>query len=50
MQHMLNRAEERGYPSVRLLQAAYHSQSLALYAGMNFDVRDICSVVQRPQT
>ena len=49
MQHMLDRAEERGYPGVRLLQSTYHSRSLALYASMNFDVRGICSVVQGPQ-
>ena len=48
MQHMLDRAEERKYPGVRLLQAGYPSRSLALYAGMNFDVRDICCVVQGP--
>ena len=48
MRHMLDRAEERNYPGVRLLQAAYHSRSLALYAGLNFDVREICCVVQGP--
>ena len=39
MQHMLDRAGERNYAGVRLLQAAYHNRSFALYAGLNFDVR-----------
>jgi predicted N-acetyltransferase YhbS len=49
MQHMLDRATERKYPGVRLLQAAYHTRSLALYASLNFDVREICSVLQGPR-
>jgi len=49
MQHMLDRAKERNYPGVRLLQAAYHTRSLALYASLNFEVREICCVVQGPQ-
>ena len=49
IQHMLDRATERKYPGVRLLQAAYHTRSLALYASLNFDVREICSVLQGPR-
>jgi predicted N-acetyltransferase YhbS len=49
MQHMLDRAAEGNYPGVRLLQAAYHNRSMALYASLGFDVREICSVVQGPK-
>lgn len=49
MEHALQRAAIRGYPGVRLLQAAYHNRSLALYARLGFDVREVCSTVQGPQ-
>ena len=34
--------------TIRLLQAAYHNRSLALYARLGFDVREICSTLQGP--
>jgi predicted N-acetyltransferase YhbS len=41
MQHVLGRCEMRGAPGVRLLQASYHRRSLALYAKLGFEVRDL---------
>jgi hypothetical protein len=35
---VLDRARERGAAGVRLVQAAYHTRSLALYAELGFDV------------
>jgi len=37
---VLERAGERGFPAVRLLQAAYHNRSLSLYAKLGFEVRE----------
>ncbi len=39
MQAVLERATERQFAGVRLLQAAYHTRSLALYARLGFQVR-----------
>ena len=49
MEHALERCRTRGYPGVRLLQAAYHNRSLALYASLGFEVREICAAVQGRQ-
>ena len=49
MRRMLARASERRYPGVRLLQAAYHPRSLALYSKLGFDVRELCSTMQGPR-
>ena len=49
MEHTLERVAARGYPGVRLLQAAYHNRTLALYARLGFDVREICSAIQGSQ-
>jgi predicted N-acetyltransferase YhbS len=46
MEAVLNRARERGFPGVRLLQSAYHSRSLSLYAKLGFDAREPMSVMQ----
>lgn len=48
MQAVLDRARERGFPGVRLLQAAFHSRSLSLYAKLGFDAREPMSVMQGP--
>ena len=40
MQAALDHARERGAAGIRLLQSAYHTRSLALYAGLGFDVRE----------
>jgi hypothetical protein len=46
MEAALRRERERGAVGVRLVQTAYHSRSLALYALMGFVVREPLSVVQ----
>ena len=48
MQAALRRAEERGYASVRLVQAAFHSRSLALYTKLGFDTREPLSLMNGP--
>ena len=37
---VLERAASRGFPGVRLVQAAYHNRSLSLYVSLGFDVRE----------
>ena len=46
MEDVMTWAEERGFPSIRLVQAAYHNRSLSLYASLEFDAREPLSVVQ----
>jgi GNAT superfamily N-acetyltransferase len=48
MQAVLDRSRERGAPSVRLLQAAFHNRSLSLYTKLGFDPRELMSVMQGP--
>jgi GNAT superfamily N-acetyltransferase len=48
MQSALERAAERGFPGVRLLQAAYHSRSLSLYTSLGFRVREPIACMQGP--
>ncbi|HLK11489.1 MAG TPA: GNAT family N-acetyltransferase [Candidatus Binatia bacterium] len=48
MQHVLERARARGFPGVRLVQAAFHNRSLALYTRLGFDAREPLSCVQGP--
>jgi GNAT superfamily N-acetyltransferase len=48
MQDVLNRAAARGFVGVRLLQSAYHSRSLGLYARLGFQVRDVVACMQGP--
>lgn len=48
MQHCLDRCEARQVQGVRLLQAAYHNRSLALYTRLGFDVQDVLSTLQGP--
>ncbi|HEY1756568.1 MAG TPA: GNAT family N-acetyltransferase [Bryobacteraceae bacterium] len=40
MQAVLDRTQERGFPGVRLVQAAFHTRSLSLYASLGFEVRE----------
>ena len=40
MQAVLTRSAERGFPGVRLLQAAFHNRSLSLYTKLGFDTRE----------
>jgi predicted N-acetyltransferase YhbS len=46
MEHVLRRAEERA--GVRLVQAAYHNRSLALYTKLGFVAREPLSALQGP--
>ena len=48
MQDVLDRAAARGFVGVRLLQSAYHSRSLGLYARLGFQVRDVVACMQGP--
>ena len=43
---VLRRAADRQASGVRLLQAAYHSRSLSLYATLGFTVRDVLACMQ----
>ncbi len=46
MEQVLHRAEEFKLAGVRLVQAAYHNRSLALYTKLGFDVKEPLSVIQ----
>jgi predicted N-acetyltransferase YhbS len=48
MVEVLKRAKQRNFAGVRLVQAAYHSRSLSLYAKLGFDAREPLSNVQGP--
>ena len=48
MQAVLERARLHARPSVRLVQAAYHSRSLSLYTKLGFVAREPLSVLQGP--
>ncbi|KFL37573.1 GNAT family N-acetyltransferase [Arenimonas donghaensis] len=46
MQNVLDRAQEKGFPGVRLCQATYHNRSLSLYSKLGFEVREPLSTMQ----
>ena len=46
MVDVLERARREGHPGVRLVQAAYHGRSLALYAKLGFVVREPLAAMQ----
>jgi predicted N-acetyltransferase YhbS len=46
MHAVMDRANERRPAGMRLVQAAYHNRSLALYTSLGFDVREPLSCVQ----
>lgn len=48
MQAVMDRAAERKFAGIRLVQAAYHNRSLSLYAKLGFVVREPLSCMQRP--
>jgi GNAT superfamily N-acetyltransferase len=48
MDAALRHTRAAGAPGVRLVQTAYHYRSLALYAGLGFEVRGMLSVLQGP--
>jgi predicted N-acetyltransferase YhbS len=48
MMAVMNRAAERNFAGVRLVQAAFHSRSMSLYAKLGFDIREPLVVMQGP--
>jgi predicted N-acetyltransferase YhbS len=46
MQAVMERAKERGAAGVRLVQAAFHNRSLALYTRLGFDIREPLACLQ----
>ncbi len=48
MENVIQRAAERRFAGVRLVQAAYHNRSLSLYTKLGFDIREPLSVLQGP--
>jgi GNAT superfamily N-acetyltransferase len=46
MECVLKRATQQGLAGVRLVQAAYHNRSLALYTKLGFDAREPLTMVQ----
>lgn len=48
MRNVLERAAERRFPGVRLVQAAFHNRSLSLYTKLGFDPREPLSCLQGP--
>ena len=48
MQAVMNRAAERKFAGVRLVQAAFHARSMSLYAKLGFDIQEPLVVMQGP--
>jgi predicted N-acetyltransferase YhbS len=48
MQAVMERSAERGFVGIRLVQAAYHPRSLALYLKLGFDAREPLCCLQGP--
>lgn len=48
MENVLERAQDRRFSGVRLVQAAYHNRSLSLYTKLGFDVCEPLSAIQGP--
>jgi len=48
MVNVLERARQKKYPGVRLVQAAYHMRSLSLYTKLGYDTRETLSTMQGP--
>jgi hypothetical protein len=46
MQAVMDRASQRGAAGLRLVQAAFHTRSLSLYASLGFDVREPLACMQ----
>ncbi|MFN0073868.1 MAG: GNAT family N-acetyltransferase [Chloroflexota bacterium] len=46
MLEVLSRAESKGFAGVRLVQAAYHTRSLALYTKLGFQARELLACLQ----
>lgn len=48
MEAVMQRAHERRFTGIRLVQAAYHNRSLSLYTKLGFDTREPLSTIQGP--
>ncbi len=48
MTNVINEAERKGFTSIRLVQAAFHNRSLALYTKLGFNTVEPLSVMQGP--
>jgi predicted N-acetyltransferase YhbS len=48
MQAVMQRSQEAGVPAIRLVQAGYHTRSLALYLKLGFQVREPLVCLQGP--
>src|SRR2546425_7276220 len=48
MQAVLERAAEKRFPGVRLVQSAYHNRSLCLYTKLGFETRETLSKMDGP--
>jgi predicted N-acetyltransferase YhbS len=46
MINILERAKNKNFSAIRLLQASYHNRSLALYASLGFEIRGPISTLQ----
>jgi GNAT superfamily N-acetyltransferase len=46
MAAVMERAAERNFAGVRLVQAAFHNRSMSLYAKLGFDIREPLAVMQ----
>src|SRR5215510_6087115 len=46
MQAVMDRAAEKNFAGIRLVQAAFHSRSMSLYAKLGFDIREPLAVMQ----
>jgi len=49
MDAVLERARERNFAGVRLVQAAFHNRSLSLYTTLGFNAKEPLSVMQGPE-
>lgn len=48
MEAVMERARERGFVGLRLVQAGYHNRSLSLYFKLGFDAREYLACLQGP--
>jgi predicted N-acetyltransferase YhbS len=48
MENTHERASEKKFPGVRLIQAGYHTRSLSLYAKLGYEVREPLACMQGP--
>jgi predicted N-acetyltransferase YhbS len=49
MEDVIRRSDEQGHPAIRLVQAAYHNRSLALYTKLGFDTVEPLSMIAGPR-